>query len=176
MANDDSIFHDGNGEETLSKSEIKRRMIALQELGETLTRLSDKQLAMIPLDDPRLVDAIVETRNIQSNSARRRHMQYIGKLMRDIDPAPIESALDTLYSEQRASADRFHLLEELRDDVLSQGLKGIEQVVTRWPTADRQHLRQLVLQHQREMASDKSPAASRKLFRYLRELQENGTN
>ena len=99
----------------------------------------------------------------------------IGKLMRNIDPAPIEAALDNLYREQRESADRFHRLEQLRDDVLSQGLKGIEQVIARWPQADRQHLRQLVLQHQREVARNKPPAASRKLFRYLRELEEAST-
>lgn len=169
MADDD---YEDYSEDAPSKSEMKRRMTALQELGETLTRLSDKQLARIPLNDPQLAQAISEVKAINSNSARRRHMQFIGKLMRNLDPAPIEAALDALYSEQRESADRFHQLEELRDDVLAQGLKGIEQVVSRWPMADRQHLRQLVLQHQRELARNKPPAASRKLFRYLRELQE----
>lgn len=171
---DDDFTDNGDAfdEEAPSKSAMKRRMTALQELGETLTRLSDKQLEKIPLGDPQLAQAIVEARNIRSNSARRRHMQYIGKLMRSIDPEPIEKALDSLYREQRENADRFHQLEQLRDEVLAQGLKGIEQVVARWPSADRQHLRQLVLQHQRESARGKPPAASRKLFRYLRELQE----
>lgn len=173
MADDN---YEDYGEDAPSKSEMKRRMTALQELGETLTRLSDKQLAKIPLEDPQLAQAIVEVRAITSNSARRRHMQFIGKLMRNLDPAPIEAALDSLYREQRESADRFHQLEELRDDILAQGLKGIEQVVARWPRADRQHLRQLVLQHQREAARGKPPAASRKLFRYLRELQEHGSD
>ncbi|GAB3286509.1 ribosome biogenesis factor YjgA [Parahaliea aestuarii] len=169
MADDYEDF----GDDAPSKSELKRRMTALQELGETLTRLSDRQLERIPLIDPQLIQAIAETKAINSNSARRRHMQFIGKLMRNIDPAPIEAALDSLYREQRESADRFHRLEQLRDEVLAQGLKGIEQVVTRWPQADRQHLRQLVLQHQRESARNQPPAASRKLFRYLRELEES---
>lgn len=172
---DDDFYTDNDGpdgEDAPSKSAMKRRMTALQELGETLTRLSDKQLENIPLPDPELLRAIVEARNIRSNSARRRHMQYIGKLMRAVDSAPIEQALDNLYREQRENADRFHQLEQLRDEVLAQGLKGIEQVVARYPAADRQHLRQLVLQHQRESARGKPPTASRKLFRYLRELQE----
>lgn len=174
MPDDDyEQYHGEAGDEAPSKSAMKRRMTALQELGETLTRLSDRQLEKIPLESPQLHQAIVEARTIGSNSARRRHMQYIGKLMRGIDPEPIEQALDSLYREQRENADRFHQLEQLRDEVLSQGLKGIEQVVSRWPSADRQHLRQLVLQHQREVARGKPPAASRKLFRYLRELQEN---
>jgi ribosome-associated protein len=165
---------DEQGEERLSKSEMKRRMTALQELGETLTRLSDRELQRIPLSDPRLLQALMEARNISSNSARRRHMQYIGKLMRAIDPAPIEAALNALYREQRTSADRLHELERLRDELLASGLEGIERIVAHWPAADRQHLRQLVLQHQRERARGKPPAASRKLFRYLRELQESG--
>jgi ribosome-associated protein len=175
MPEDDyTDLHDDGFSEPPSKSAMKRRMTALQELGETLTRLSDKQLKKIPLPSADLHQAIIEGRNIPSNSARRRHMQYIGKLMRDVDPAPIEAALDDLYGEQRASADRFHALEQLRDAVLAKGLQGIEQVVARWPGADRQHLRQLVLQHQRESARGQPPAASRKLFRYLRELQEHG--
>jgi ribosome-associated protein len=174
MPDDNRDLPDENAAEAPSKSAMKRRMTALQELGETLTRLSDKQLEKIPLADPQLARAIGEVRAIQSNSARRRHMQYIGKLMRSIDPAPIEAALDNLYQEQRDTADRFHQLERLRDEVLAKGLKGIEQVIEQWPAADRQHLRQLVLQHQRESARGKPPAASRKLFRYLRELQESG--
>lgn len=174
MADDEFNGNGGpdKGEEAPSKSAKKRRMSALQELGETLTRLSDKQLEKIPLPGGELPRAIAEARAIGSNSARRRHMQYIGKLMRSVDPAPIEQALDNLYREQRENADRFHQLEQLRDEVLAGGLKGIEQVIERWPAADRQHLRQLVLQHQREAARGKPPAASRKLFRYLRELQE----
>ncbi len=160
-------------EEAPSKSELKRRMTALQELGETLTQLSDKQLQNIPIDDPQLAQAIAEAKTIQSNSARRRHMQFIGKLMRGIDPEPIQQALDRLHREQRESAGRFHELENMRDEVLRQGVKGIEAVVNKWPNADRQHLRQLVLQHQREVASNKPPAASRKLFRYLRELTDH---
>ncbi len=170
MANYDE--HQDPDFEAPSKSELKRRMTALQELGETLTGLSDKQLQKIPMEDPQLVQAITEARSIQSNSARRRHMQFIGKLMRNIDPGPIQQALDQLHREQRESAGQFHELENLRDEILRQGVKGVEQVLSKWPDADRQHLRQLVLQHQREVSSNKPPAASRKLFRYLRELRE----
>lgn len=155
-----------------SKSELKRRMTALQQLGEALTRLSDRQLARVPIDDPRLSAAIRETRNIRSNSARRRHLQFIGKLMREVDPAPIERALDAMYRQQRRDSEAFHELEQLRDDMLREGTGGLERALQRWPQADRQQLRQLLLQHQREARAGRPPAASRKLFRYLRELQE----
>ena len=100
-------------------------------------------------------------------------MQYIGKLMRNIDPTPIEAAMGALHASRQASADTFHELENLRDLILAEGDKGIQQVMERWPAAERQQLRQLLLQHQREQQKGKPPAASRKLFRYLRELQDD---
>ncbi len=155
-----------------SKSAVKRQMTELQKLGETLCSLADRELAKIPIADDRLMTAVVESRRIRSNSARRRHMQFIGKLMRDIDAEPIRTALASLHNKQRAAATEFHHLESLRDDLLASGLPGIEIVLAQFPQANRQHLRQLVLQHQRETKAGKPPAASRKLFRYLRELQE----
>lgn len=159
-----------------SKSELKRQMTALQEMGESLIELSDKQLAKIPVGDERLLLAIKETRRIKSNNARRRHMQFIGKLMRDIDPQPITQALAELRSQRQAKNDAFHALEALRDSVLEEGLKGVERVMERWDGADRQQLRQLVLQHQRELKQEKTLAASRKLFKYLRTLDEQAAS
>lgn len=158
-----------------SKSAVKRQMIALQELGESLTQLNEKQLKSIPIEDERLVIAVKETQQIKSNSARKRHMQYIGKLMRDVDVESIERALKTIYKQKQVGNDAFHELEKLRDKLLELGVAGIEHVVARWPSADRQQLRQLVLQHQREIKNNKPPAASRKLFKHLRELQESSS-
>jgi ribosome-associated protein len=155
-----------------SKSARKRHMLGLQAMGESLLLLNDRQLAQIPIDDERLLTSIRECRQMRSNSARKRHLQFIGKLMRDIDPAPIEQALLTLHRTRQQSAVAFHQLEQLREEILTAGTGGVELAMTRFPTADRQHLRQLVLQHQREMQRHKPPAASRKLFRYLKELQE----
>jgi ribosome-associated protein len=159
------------GDERPSKSAMKRHMLALQELGEALVALSDKQLAQMPIDDERLLQAIGEVRRINSNSARRRHLQLIGKLMRDIDPEPIAAALQALHTRRRQQDEAFHQLEQLREAVLAAGAEGVEQVMARWPQADRQQLRQLALQHRRETERGQPPAASRKLFRYLRELQ-----
>ena len=99
-------------------------------------------------------------------------MQLIGKLMRSTDVEPIESALRAMNQQRKGEADAFHRLEQMRDELLANGVDGIEQVAQRWPRADRQQLRQLILQHQRDSARNKPPTASRKLFRYLRELQE----
>ena len=165
---------DFSGEEDSapSKSALKRQMLALQALGESLLALNDKQLERIPIDDERLLRALRETRQIRSNSARRRHLQFIGKLMRDIDAEPIERALQAMHQARQKETHAFHELEQLRDGMLAAGPTGVELAIARWPEADRQQLRQLVLQHQRELQRNKPPAASRKLFRYLRELQE----
>ncbi len=155
-----------------SKSARKRQMTALQELGESLAQLPAAELARIPIDDGRLRLAIEEVRGMHSRSARRRHLQYIGKLMREIDPEPMARALAELHRQSAHQAEAFHRLEALRDAVLESAEEGVEQVVREWPGADRQHLRALARQHQREVSRGKAPAASRKLFRYLRELAE----
>lgn len=155
-----------------SKTRRKKEMLALQALGEQLTRLSEKHLEQMPVEDERLLRAVRETRNIKSRSALRRHLQFIGKLMRDIDPAPIEAALEKLFQPDREETARFHRLEQLRDATIAAGPGGMELVLGRYPQADRQQLRHLLLQHQRERERAQPPAASRKLFRYLRELDE----
>ena len=108
-------------QELPSKSELKRRMTALQELGEALAALGDKQLARIPIEDDELLKAIHEVRNIRSNSARRRHMQYIGKLMRKADPAPIREALSALGADDRRAKRIFRDAELWRERLQNDG-------------------------------------------------------
>jgi ribosome-associated protein len=159
-------------DDTPSKSARKREMLALQELGESLVNLTEKQLAQIPLPNEQLATAVRECRQIPSRGARKRHLQLIGKIMRTVDATPILQALETLHNTQREKAAAFHQLEQLRDDMLAAGASGVELAMARFPEADRQQLRQLLLQHGRELKNAKPPAASRKLFRYLRDLQE----
>lgn len=156
-----------------SKSALKREMSARQALGERLCSLTPRELAQIPLDpDTALYAAVVQSRGIASNSARRRHMQYIGKLMRAVDPAPLQAALEQLHASHAAETEALHALEALRDDLIRRGDPAISAVVERWPQADRQVLRQILRQQSREQATGSPPAASRRLFRYLRELSE----
>lgn len=96
MARHKPPVHDDEEIEAPSKSARKRHMTALQELGEALTELSDKQLASVPVDDERLLLAIRESRRIRQHGAKRRHLQYIGKLMRAIEAEPVAAALAAL--------------------------------------------------------------------------------
>ena len=154
-----------------SKSARKREMTALQDLGEALCALSPKELSKIPIDDEDLLAAIEESARIKQNSAMRRHRQYIGKLMRRIDPEPMQRGLDALYQARKDDTHRFKELEELRDTLIRDGDAALGKVIDRYPDADRQQLRQLIRDAQREASAEKPPAASRRLFRYLRELQ-----
>lgn len=164
----------GDGDGRPSKSALKREMAARQALGERLCTLTPRELEQIPLQaDSALHAAVLQSRSISSNSARRRHMQYIGKLMRDVDPEPLTAALEQLYASHAAETAALHALEALRDDLVQRGDTAINDVVARWPEADRQLLRQMLRQHGREQATGKPPAAARRLFRYLRELSES---
>lgn len=155
-----------------SKSQLKREMTALQELGETLVKLSDRDLQRVPVDED-LKTEILKARLIRQREGRRRQLQYIGKLMRAIDCTPIEAALQQMAAGNRAEARQFHALEDLRDELIANTDGALESAMHTYPHADRQHLRQLVRNAQHEQAADKPPTSARKLFRYLRELNLN---
>lgn len=152
-----------------SKSQLKREMTALQELGETLVKLSNRDLQRVPVDED-LKAEILKARSIQQREGRRRQLQFIGKLMRSIDCTPIEAALQQMAAGNRAEARQFHALEDMRDQLIANADNALENILQTYPNADRQHLRQLIRNAQHEQAADKPPASARKLFRYLREL------
>ena len=154
-----------------SKSQLKREMTALQELGEVLVELSAHELERIPLPE-KLYDAVVAARGMSQRGARKRQLQYIGKVMRDVDAEPIRERLAELQSRSRQSASRQHHLERLRDLLLTEGDAAMDEVLQTFPGADRTHLRQLMREAHKETLNNKPPHAARALFRYLRDLQE----
>jgi ribosome-associated protein len=172
MHDDDDNDHVFDGP---SKSALKREMHALQAIGERLVTLSDAQLAKFPIADESLRDAVLLARKITSHSGRKRQLQFIGKLMRRIDPTPLIEAFDIIDNQHQASAARFHALEQLRDDLLKRGDNAIEDVVTKYPEADRSHLRQLLRSQQKAVSQGKNDGSAKKLFRYLRELDDQAT-
>jgi len=155
-----------------SKSERKRQMTALQALGTRLVDLSDAQLKKIPIEDSRLEEAIAEARRIKAWGGLRRQLQYIGKIMRQIDPEPIRQALNELDGQDKRANARFHQIERLRDDLVTQGDRAIDTVLLEFPLADRQHLRQLIRQYAHDLKTKKASTVPKKLFHYLRELDD----
>ena len=154
-----------------SKSQKKREMIALQELGEELARLNAVQLARIPLSRA-LREAIFAVQSMSKRGARYRQMQYIGKLMREVDVAHIQDALDILRNKNNLATAHFHQFEKWRDQLIAGSEERMNNILHSFPDVDIQHLRQLVRNAQKEQADGKTPKASREIFRYLKELQE----
>ena len=165
------IDTENNETAEISKSQQKRDMEALKKLGWRLLEFSDDALRQLALPDT-LLDAIRTAQRIKSNSARKRQLQFIGKLMRDIDATPIRKAIDAADHHHSSQTREFHLVEELREKLLAEGDGALPEVLSHFPRCDRQHLRKLVRQARKEQETGQPPRASRLLFRYLRELQE----
>ena len=171
MNHNDSDWQHDEEDDYVSKSELKREMEDRQALGEEIVKLPANQLAKIPLDE-QLRDAIeLAQRLANKREAKRRQLQYIGRLMRSRDMEPIRAAVDVIKQRSLQANARFARLERLRDQLVSAGDDGVGLVLERYPHADRQHLRQLLRKlHKADGSID--VATHRNLFRYLRELEE----
>ena len=157
----------------VSKSELKRDMEELKSIGTRLMELKPALLDKLPLND-RLREALDESKRIKSNNARKRHLGFIGKLMADQDIEPIMELLNQLDSSSDEYNRRFHQLEKWRDKLIHDDdtHTTLTEYLEHYPEADHQHIRQLVRNAQKEASQDKPPAAARKLFKYLREVDE----
>jgi ribosome-associated protein len=153
-----------------SKSARKRAAHAAQDLGERLVQLREAQLATLELPEA-LKQAVRAARSIRSRAAAARQRQYIGKLMRDVDPEPIRAALAARSAEDARETERFKRLESWRERLLAQGAPALAEL-SRWhPAIDQAEWARRVSAAQSERArSGASGAASRELFRALRAL------
>ncbi|EQM70933.1 MULTISPECIES: ribosome biogenesis factor YjgA [Pseudomonas] len=154
-----------------SKTQVKKELHALQDLGERLTTLKPDVLAKLPLTDA-LQKALLEAPRHKAHIARKRHLQYIGKLMREQDIEAIVTLVDQLDASTRQYNERFHNLERWRDRLIGGDDSTLESFVVEYPETDRQHLRSLIRHAQHEAARNKPPAAARKVFKYIRDLDE----
>lgn len=155
-----------------SKTQLKNEMQDLQQLGLKLVGLGPAALAKIPLDSE-LSDAINLAKRIdRKKEGYRRQLQFIGKLMRTRDVEPIQQALDLLENKHQQATAQFHKLERLRDDIVEQGDSAINQAIELYPDLERQKLRQLSRQAQKEAQQNKPPKSSREIFQYLRQISE----
>lgn len=155
-----------------SKTRLKHEMEALQELGETLVSLDATRLRSLELPE-RLVDAVVLARSITKHEARRRQMQYLGRLMRDVDPAPIRAALERWETVPREEKARFAALEGWRDRILADAA-ALDAFVAEHPDADRASLARLADAARNERSRGEPPRAFRELFRAMRRATGNG--
>lgn len=153
-------------DKTLSRTQRKLASQTLQKLGLDITKLPASIRHTLPLNEI-LRHELERLRTTTNNVAKKRQMQFVGKLLRREDPEPLLTALRNYEQRGQEQTARQHRAERWRDYLLSQGDEAIHNLLQQHPELDRQTLRQLVRQSHLETANKKPPSASRKLFRLL---------
>jgi len=156
-------------QEPPSKSQRKRECHELVALGRELVELSTEQLAVLPLPE-RLYEEVELTRSITKRGARKRQLKFLGGLLRDVDVDPILEGLDRLRSRSVHATREHHQLEQWRDRLLLEGDGALAELIESYPDTDRQQLRQLIRNAEREVSQGKPPRSSRLIYQYLKKL------
>jgi ribosome-associated protein len=156
-------------EQRLSKSARKREAASLQELGVQLAALPDQEIKALGLPDTLFV-ALRDLRRLPSHGAQVRQRQYIGKLMRAIDPEPVLAKLAERKQRHDIEIRHFQQIERWRDRLLSEPEAGVAELLQEYPTIDRSALMRLLDKAEKERAEQRSPVGARELFAFLRQL------
>jgi ribosome-associated protein len=149
-----------------SKTQRKQEMHALQALGQRLVALNAAQLASVELPE-QLREAIAEAQRIRSREARRRQLQYIGRLMREVDPEPIRAQLEVWDGRSREATAAHHRAERWREQLLADDAAFTEFARTH-PRTDLQQLRACVREARKERLAGRDLRHFRELFRLIR--------
>ncbi len=160
---------DDDLESVVSKSQKKREMHELLHLTEQALTLSEEKLTSTGLDE-QVLRAFAEARKMKPSGARNRQLKYITKLIKGESTQVLEDYLRETAEAQLMESKRFHQLEKWRDRLIAEGDAALGEMLQLYPMADRQQLRTLIRQAQKETQQEKPPAASRKLFKLLRSL------
>jgi ribosome-associated protein len=165
MTADDDFEYEN---ERPNKSQLKRDAEDMKLLGDHLVQMAPSELARIPLPE-NLRDAIELARRISAHGGAARQRQLIGKLLRKTDVTEIRAAIEAKALEERLQAREFHRVETWRNRLVSEGEPAIAAILAAHPHLDGGFIRSLVGTAQHEAARGRPPAASRELFRWLRE-------
>jgi ribosome-associated protein len=158
-------------EQRTSKSARKREAASLQELGVKLSALPDQEIKALDLPDSLFV-ALRDLRRLPSHGAQVRQRQYIGKLMREIDPEPVLAKLAERKQRHDLEIRHFQQIERWRDRLLSEPASAIDELLLEYPKADREVLVKLLDKAEKERLEQRSPVGARELFAFLRQLLE----
>jgi ribosome-associated protein len=156
-------------EQRLSKSARKREAASLQELGVKLSALPDQEIKALDLPENLFV-ALRDLRRLPSHGAQVRQRQYIGKLMRQIDPEPVLAKLAERKQRHDLEIRHFQQIERWRDRLLSEPADGLKELLQEYPHADRAILSKLLEKAEKERVEQRSPVGARELFAFLRQL------
>jgi ribosome-associated protein len=160
-----------DGDVLQSRSQSKRDAQNVKSLASNLLKLNPSQLKLLTLDDDVLM-AISDAKKMRKHGAKRRQLQYLAKMLRRTDVDIIMDELERIQSGADILTASHHSLETWRTALLEHGDTAVSLLIQAHPQIDTQALRQLIRQANREKSIGKPPAAARKLFRYLRELND----
>ncbi len=165
------IAQDMSYEDRPSKTQRKQAMHELQDLGAQLVDLSQERLDEIALP-PDLRQAVLEAKRVTAREARRRQLQYIGRLMRDVDPEPIRAKFDAWNGQSKSEKALHHTAERWRDALLAGG-SALTEFAALFPGSDLQPLRNLLRVASGDLAQGKAPRHNREIFRIVRAMIES---
>lgn len=166
-----------NAEAPTSKTQLKAEADAQQALGVRLTELPKDKLLKLDLPEA-VLTAVLDSKKITANGAMRRHKQYLGRLMRETDNAPILEQLARWDGKHTAENAYFHGLERWRDRMIEDA-NVLAEFIAQHPHTNPQaiqQLRTLIRNAQKEQAANKPPKSSREIFKLLRELTQTSQN
>ncbi|MFP6806903.1 MAG: ribosome biogenesis factor YjgA [Pseudomonadales bacterium] len=164
-------------DEQPSKSQRKREMHELRDLGEKLVNLSDDQIS--PIMQPKILFAIQECRRIKKGNAKKRQISYIGKLLRDIDVDEIKQLIDRYDASSKSHLRQFHQLELWRERLINGDFTALDEISAEFPDLDRQAIKQLIRKASKEredqlkQENSAAPIHFRKLFKFLKALLDS---
>jgi ribosome-associated protein len=146
------------GGQVASKTDLKRESEELQQLGEQLLDLRADLFKPLPLPD-KLADALADARRITNFEGKRRQMQFVGKLMRQLDPDALQSVRHALELQRLGHSHdtaQLHLAEQWRDRLIESD-EAVQEWIGLHPGTDTQQLRALVRQARKDApAADKA--------------------
>ena len=154
-----------------SKTQVKRDCHHLVDIGEEILKLKVEEIESLELP-AELENAVTTALKIKSRSGLKRQRLYIGKLLRSIDNEDIEKQLRKIQHRHDTNTAHFKRLEKWRDNLIDNDKQTLGEVISHFPQVDRQHINQLIRAAHQEKERNKAPTASRKLFKYLRELED----
>lgn len=163
--NRDDFEDEEDGYDRPSKSQIKRELQALQDLGKEMTKLGADTLNRIPLPED-VREAIDEYAKMKSFGAQRRQLQLIGKRMNGLDPEKVRAAIDMATGESRAAVAAHHRAERLRDKLIADDA-ALTDFIKDFPEVNVQSLRQLIRSARKEAQMGKPPKSARELYRLI---------
>ena len=149
----------------ISKTELKKDSKKIQEFGRRISELTINNIEAFKFPS-NIYEATIDLKNIKSNSAKKRQVQYLGKLLREIDLTDAFLIMKQLKMSSQKEIQRNHIIEDWRDKLLSNN-DSITQFVDEYPKIDRQSLRQTISNAQKD---NKSPKYSRQLFKLIKDI------